>query len=85
MYRTTPLRSRLFTLLVTLAGLLSAPAGAHAAASATTPKKNVLFLIADDLNTMLGAYGDPLARTPNIDKLAARGVRFDRAYCTYPL
>ena len=85
MPRTTPLRSRLFTLLVTLAGLLSAPAGAHAAASATAPKKNVLFLIADDLNTMLGAYGDPLARTPNIDKLAARGVRFDRAYCTYPL
>jgi len=54
-------------------------------ATAADARPNVLFLISDDLNNFLGCYGDERARTPNIDKLASRGVRFEHAYCTFPL
>ncbi|MGV3764119.1 sulfatase [Parapedobacter sp.] len=42
---------------------------------------NVLLIMVDDLRPAIGAYGDPVALTPNLDKLAAGGVLFERAYC----
>lgn len=60
---------------------LSLTLAAGAARAADTNRFNVLFLISDDLRTEVGAYGSRIAKTPNIDSLAAAGVRFDRAYC----
>ncbi len=56
-----------------------------AAADVGSPKPNVLFIMADDLNGALGCLGDPLAKTPNLDRLARSGVAFTRAYCQQPL
>lgn len=58
-----------------------------ASADAPAQKKtmNVLFLISDDMRVELGSYRGTLAQTPNLDALAKRSVRFERAYCQYPL
>jgi iduronate 2-sulfatase len=48
-------------------------------------RPNVLFLICDDLNCDLGTYQHAQVKTPHLDRLAARGVTFERAYCQYPL
>ncbi len=48
-------------------------------------KQNVLLIMSDDLNNDMSTYGHPVVHTPNLDRLAAHGVRFDRAYCQYPV
>ena len=65
--------------LALLFGIAFLVTEAKAAGSPSRP--NVLFIAVDDLKPTIGCYGDTHARTPNIDRLASRGVLFERAYC----
>jgi choline-sulfatase len=54
--------------------------------AADARRPNVLWICADDhAPYVCGAYGNPVVRTPNLDRLSARGMRFDRAYCNAPV
>ena len=74
-------------LALTLACLSTAAfAGEAAAKAADTAKPNVLLIAIDDLNDWIGCMGGhPQAKTPNIDRLAARGVLFNNAHCQSPV
>jgi iduronate 2-sulfatase len=56
-----------------------------AATSWAADKPNVLFIAIDDLKPALGCYGDKTALTPEIDRMAARGTVFTKAYCQWPV
>lgn len=57
--------------------------GFAVSARAAEPRRpNVVMIVADDLGFQLGCFGDKVAKTPNIDRLAGEGTRFTRAYCT---
>jgi len=77
------------TFLPVLLAVLSANEAAKARqtdASNRRARPNVLFLAVDDLNDWVGCLGGhPQAKTPNIDKLAKKGVLFEQAYCAAPL
>jgi len=78
-------RTAIWPVLILCAGLSAIATLVAQPAPASGPKRlNVLLIMADDLNTDLATYGGP-ARSPNIDRLAERGLRFDRAYAQYPV
>ncbi len=54
-------------------------------ASAKKIKPNVLFIMSDDLNTALSGFGHPQCKTPELDKLATRGMCFENMHCQYPV
>ncbi len=63
----------------------AALATAAGSAQAGEERPNILWLVSEDNNPFIGAYGDTLARTPTIDDLAARGVLYRNAYSTAPV
>jgi uncharacterized sulfatase len=73
------------SLLLVLAGLPIAPAAGQAATQAAEARPNILVCIADDMSwSHMSASGDPAVRTPNFDRLAKAGVRFEHAYASTP-
>ena len=68
-------------------GLLaaSAPLAAASRRRQSQERPNIVWFLSDDAFPYLGAYGDPVARTPTIDRLAAEGIRYESAYCDAPV
>jgi len=77
---------RFLLLVLVWAGLASAvKADGAQIARSEARRPNILWLIADNIGPDLGCYGTPLVRTPNMDRLAAQGMRYNAAFSTVPI
>jgi hypothetical protein len=74
-----------FDKLAIISILLLAPLTLLHAAEPHATKPNVLFVVFDELNNRIGCYGDPIAKSPNLDRLAARGTVFTRILFQQPI
>ena len=72
--------------LARIVGLIGVVVGLHSSlADAADSKPNVLFIAIDDLRDWVGFLGDTQTKTPNMDRLAGRGMKFTRSYCAAPV
>ena len=67
-----------------LAAMLGAVLSVQAAETSGPRRPNILWLAGENIKLDLGCYGEKLVRTPNLDRLAAEGLRFTRVFCTNP-
>ncbi|MCX4834824.1 sulfatase-like hydrolase/transferase [Streptomyces sp. NBC_01016] len=85
-----PVTRRTFAALAGAAATTAVTAPAADAATDSSPRAaaerpNVLWLVAEDHYPFVGAYGDPVARTPTLDRLAREGIRYENSYSTAPV
>ncbi len=78
------MKTKTFTLLAALVAITAAWNSAAAAAPVSAPRRpNIIFFLSDDhAYQTIGAYGSTFMPTPNLDRIAREGIRFDRAFCT---
>ena len=79
-----PRASALLVLAPAMLGALVVPTARAESNRPTVTRPNVLFIAVDDLRPQLKCYGKDFMHSPNIDKLAGRGVLFERSYCMVP-
>src|SRR5687768_7847678 len=58
---------------------------AHVSAAQSSDRPNIVWIVSEDMSPDLGCYGDPQAKTPNLDRLASEGARFTRAFTHAPV